>query len=181
MSPLSAKSILRWSGIASILLATVIALAAVWDGFFRLGRQAQLIEVPGFHVLDLETPGVYAGVYQQQGPGNIPTEALSRLDVRVASKETYQEVPVMMNKSGQILSQFGVQGMMLFNFLIDKPGFYTLSAVYTGETGPNLTVILFPQSAESLRPTLVGGILFFGIFLVLGVYLLRQSRRSEHA
>jgi hypothetical protein len=173
----SLKSIFFWGAIASFVLAVAIATAAVWDGFFKLGQQAQIIEAPGFHVLDLETPGVYAGVYQHRGNGPMPVEDLSRLDVHVMSKETYQEVPVMMNKSGQILSKFGTQGMVVFNFLTDKPGFYTLSAVYSGAEGPPLSLVLLPQAVENLRPMLAAGGVFFLIFVGLGVYLIRQGRR----
>ncbi len=177
MKPMSIKSAFLWGGISCLVFGVIIVGAGAWDTFFRVGRQTQVVEAPGFHVLDLETPGVYAGIYQHRGDGPIPVEALSRLDVRLSAKETYQEVPVMMNKSAQVFSQLGVRAVLVCNFLIEKPGFYTLSATYTGDNGPAVSLLLVPQSAQSVRPMLAGGALFFLIFTGLGIYLIRQSRR----
>src|SRR5205814_8806225 len=137
------------------------------------GRNVKILEGPGFHDLDLDTPGIYAGIYQHRGNGPMPVEELSKLDVRIISKDSTRDIPVMMNSSGQTFSRWGVRGMPLFNVLIERPGFYSLSALYKGSAaGPSVSILFFAQSAQNTALTLMVGGFFFLVFLGLGIFVL---------
>lgn len=180
MKNISIRSLLVGGAVASFVIAALVAAVTLWDVFFSRGRQVQFVDTPGFHVLDLETTGLYAGIYRHTGSGPIPVEPLSRLDIRVTSKETYEEIPVLMNQAGQTFGRLGMRGMVLFNFLVDKPGFYTLSALYAGDTdGPKTKLMLVPQSAANVGPTLLAGTVFFCIFVGLGIFLILKNRRHS--
>lgn len=175
---LTPQKLLFWLGTASLVLAGAVLTVSLWDAFFRMGSKALVLDVPGFHVLDLDTPGVYAGIYQHRGSGAIPVEQLSQLSIHVISKDTYEEIPVLMNSTGQTVTRMGFEGMVVFNFLIDKPGFYTLSALSSGaaSSGP-LSLLLLPQSLDPRSPLLAGAF-FTLVFAGLGGWALWKSRRS---
>src|ERR1700753_287296 len=113
-------------GISSIVVGVVVACLSVYEAFLS-GGNIQMVQLPGFHELKLNEPGLYAGIYQHRGQGPIPVKELSQLDVRLMSKTDYQEVPVLMNVTGQTFSRFGLRGMPLFSFVIEQPGPYALS------------------------------------------------------
>jgi hypothetical protein len=178
MKSIPENKLLFWLGIGSISLAGVILIVSIWDGFFRLGAKIQVLDVPGFHVLDLDTPGVYAGVYQHTGQAPVPVDFLSKLSVSVVSKDTYQDIPVLMNSTGQPVSRMGFKGMVVFNFLIEQPGFYTMSLVGAeAASGFASSIILIPQAADP-KPALLAGLFFFVVFLGLGIWTLLKSRRA---
>lgn len=160
------------TGVTMIVISLVILGMSVYEGFFS-GGNVRVVELPGFHELHLNNPGLYAGVYQHRGAGPIPAKELSQMDVRVMSKGDYQEVPVMMNTASQVFERFGMKGMPLFNFAIERGGDYTLSAVYTGAAeGPKVQVFIFPQAAQNAKQTLFVGVTFFALFLGLGIFIL---------
>ncbi len=172
------KRLLNGIGITLIVLSVVILATALWEGFGGAGRSIQILEVPGYKDLDLDTAGLYAGFYRHQGEGPIPVEELSKLDVRLISKDTYQDIPVLMNSSGQTVSRLGVRGMPLFNVLIEKPGFYSFSALYKdGISGPTVPILLISQATQSLQFTLLVGVFFFLVFLGLGIFVLLKARK----
>ena len=171
----------RWvtaGGVAALAVAVVILGLSLWESLGGVGR-VRSVTLPGFHRLALREPGLYAGFYQHRGPGAIPAATLSKLNVRILSKDDFEEVPVLMNSDGQVVERFGVQGMPLFNFVVRQPGDYTLSAVYDDvENGPSVPVFIFPQSVQNARTTLVVGFAFFALFIAIGVVVLRRSRAS---
>jgi hypothetical protein len=144
----------------------------LWETF-GFGGKFRVIEVPGFHELKLDTPGLYAGIYQHRGTGPIPVKELSAVNVHLMKKESYEEVPVLMNNAGQTFNQFGFQGMPLFNFVIQDPGDYTLSAAYLDERGgPTVSILLIAQAVQNVKQTLIVGIAFFALFIALGIFML---------
>ncbi len=166
-------------GIISIVASVLILGFSLYEGLLNGGR-IRVLELPGFHELKLDTAGLYAGVYQHRGNGPLPLKELTQMDVRVMSKEDYEEVPVMMNTTGQAFHQFGLRGLPLFNFAIQTPGTYTLSGVYTaGENGPKVSVLLFPQAAQNVKQTLFVGITSFLFFLILGVGMLVKTSKKK--
>jgi hypothetical protein len=161
-------------GVASIVLSVIVLGACVYEGFFN-GERMKMIELPGFHELKLETPGLYAGVYQHMGSGPLPIKELSQMDVRVMSKDTYEDVPVIMNSAGQTFDRLGMRGLPLFNFAVANAGAYTLSGVYTnGVNGPSVRVLLFSQAAGNIKQTLIVGVAFFLVFLTIGIVILTR-------
>jgi ABC-type enterobactin transport system permease subunit len=69
--------------------------------------------------------------------------------------------------------------MPLFNVLIERPGFYSLSALYKGAaTGPTVPILFFAQSAQNVAFTLMVGGFFFLVFLGLGIFVLIKSKKN---
>ena len=166
------------AGVALIVAGVALLGMAGWEAFGGLGRKFVQVTLPGFHELDLSEGGLYAGVVQPSGTGALPARELAKMDVRLFSKADYSEVPVLVNTSGQVIERLGVQGMTLFNFVAPRPGLYTLSGVYVGEEGgPAARVLLFPQSVQNVKQTLIVGALFFVLLVGLGVYLLIMAPR----
>jgi hypothetical protein len=162
-------------GTAFIVLAIVMLGVSLWEGFGSAAR-FHMIRVPGFHELKLDQPGGYIGLYQHRGTTPLPVRELSRLDVRVMSKGEFQEVPVLMNTAGQSYNRMGLQGMPVFNFVIERPGVYTLSAAYLDEGGgPNVPIMVYHQGVQNIKQTLAVGGLFFILFVGLGVGVIVKS------
>lgn len=165
------------AGIASIVVSLLILGFCLFESFGR-GLDIKAVEVPGFHELKLNNAGLYAGVYQHRGAGPLPVAELSKLDVHILSKDDYQEVPVFTNTTGQTISQLGQQGMPLFNFVIERPGEYTLSAVYQDDVkGPVVQVLVFPPTVRNIKQTLIVGGASFLVFLGLGIFILVRLNR----
>ncbi len=172
------KKMLLGIGTGSIILSLAILSVGLWEGLSGAGQNIKTFEVPGFQELDLESPGLYAGVYQHQGNEVMPAEALSQLDVRIISKDTYQDVPVLMNSSGQTIGRLGLSGMILFNVLIEKPGFYSFSALYKeGKTGPTVPILFLSQSVQTFQTTVLVSLFFFLVFFSLGLYIVLRARK----
>ncbi len=160
-------------GIAAIATGVVVASLSLYEAFLSSGN-IHVVKLPGFHELKLETPGLYAGIYQHRGAGPIPVKELSQMDVRVMSKNDYQEVPVLMNVTGQTFDRLGVRGMPVFSFVIEQPGTYTLSgfAKEANDKTPSINVMIVPQTAQNAKQTLFVGIACLVFFVGLGIFVL---------
>lgn len=165
----------RWAGVGFVVLATVFLFLGLWEGFVGAGASIHRLEMPGFNDVDLKEPGLYAGLYQHQGPGNVPAAALAKMSVKVFAKEGFQEVPVAVNAAGETFSRLGQTGMVLFNFGITEPGRYTISGLYLDAQGPTVPVLLVSQGVRSVKPTLVVSGFFFLFFTILGVWMIRKK------
>jgi len=164
-------------GTSLIIVSVLILGLCLWDIAGGLKGQFFSFDLPGFQMLDLKNTGLYAGVYQHRGPGPIPAEELIKMQVRIFSEGSYEEVPVMMNTTGQTFQQLGVKGMPLFNFIVQKPGRYTLSGVYPdGVNGRTVPVLLMAQSAQNIKGTLIAGFIFFVLFLGVGIWVLVKAK-----
>lgn len=167
------RPVLLTVGVVFIVLSVVILGVSLWEGFVGSSARVLQITVPGFHQFELKDAGMYGAVYQHRSNGPMPISALSKLDVQILSGETYRPVPVVMNTAGRVFERMGFKGMAVFNFVVDQPGLYTMSAIYPeGVDGPTVPLLVFPQAARNIKQTLVVGTLFFLLFMVLGVLIL---------
>jgi hypothetical protein len=165
----------RGAGIGFIVLAVVILGLGLWEGFIGAGANLHRLELPGFHELELKEPGLYAGIYQHQGPGPIPAAALAKLSVKVFTKDGFREIPVALNTAGETFARMGQQGMLLFNFAISEPGLYTISGLYLEAVGPTVPVLLISQGVRNTKPTLIVSGFFFLFFMILGIWMVRKK------
>src|SRR5438105_3439001 len=85
------RGLLIGLGVSFIVLSLLILGLSIWESL-GLGSRVQVIELPGFHQLDLKSAGLYTGLYQHRGSGPIPVKQLSTMDVRMMSKGSYEEV-----------------------------------------------------------------------------------------
>ena len=173
------RTFLITAGIGSIAVSFLVLGFSLYEGFLGAGNM-RMLQLPGFHELQLDSPGLYGGVYQHRGAGPMPIKELTQMDVRVMSKDDYEEIPVLMNSTGQTFDRFGMHGLPLFNFAISRPGAYTLSGVYAGgATGPDIRVLLAAQSAGNIKQTLFVGVAFFVFFLGIGVFALVKLKQGS--
>jgi len=164
-------------GAGLIAISVLILGLAIWDIASSISGQYFALDLPGFQELKLKSPGLYAAVYQHHGNTPIPAEALSKMQVRIFSEETYENIPVMMNTTGQTFQQMGLKGMPLFNFIIQKEGRFTLSGVYPdGINGPTVSVVLMSQATQNIKGAIFAGLLFFILFLGTGIWVLVRTK-----
>jgi hypothetical protein len=169
------RNVLVGIGTAFIALSIIMLGISLWEAFGSAAR-FRVIRVPGFHELKLDKAGAYVGLYQHRGTTPLPVRELSRLDVRVMSKGDFQEIPVLMNNSGQSFNRMGMQGMPVFNFVAPRAGVYTLSAAYLEESGgPTVSIMVFHQGVQDIKQTLAVGGLFFVLFITLGIWVIVKS------
>lgn len=171
------RGVLIAAGVGLILLSIVVLSLSLWESFFKSGH-IQLITVPGFQQLQLDTPGLYVGLYQHQGPGPIPIKQLSELDVRILSKTDYESIPVVMNTQGQTFERLGMRGMPVFNFFVETPGAYTMSAILKeDDVKQEYPIMIIPQSTQNIKQNLIVGVAFFIFFLASGIFILIRIKR----
>jgi len=181
-SPQSWKTIILSTGLVFIVLACVVGVMSLYEAFFGWRGNMIVVEVPGFQELKLKTPGHYVGLYQHRQTSPIPVEALSKIEIHILSKDTYQEVPVAVNTTGQVVERMGMKAMPLFNFVIETPGDYTMSALYPSEgAGPAVPILIFSQSVGNIKPTLIVGGIFFVVFLGIGIFILVHLKKENPA
>ena len=172
------RPIIIGSGITLIVLACVIAVMGVVETVGSLRGNFNMVELPGFHEIELKEPGLYGGIYQHRSSGPMPIQALTQLDVRIMDKVTYEQIPVVMNTTGQTFQQMGMKGMPVFNFIVHKPGWYNVSAIFRGDaTGPTIPVMIFAQAAQNVKQTVIVAGLFFVLFLTMGILMLVKLNR----
>jgi hypothetical protein len=164
-------------GVASIAIGVLVLGMSLYETFLS-GSKIRSVSLPGFHEVTLEEPGMYAGVYQHQGQGALPVSTLMRMDVRLMSKDDYQEVPVSMNMTGQTFNRLGVQGMPVFSFVVDRAGSYALSAFSKegSDKTPPINVMIVPQTAQNAKQTLFVGAACLVFFVGLGIFILFHTR-----
>ncbi|MFN0117448.1 MAG: hypothetical protein ACKVQC_04025 [Elusimicrobiota bacterium] len=166
-------------GLFCILVALTVLGFSLWESFGGSDKM-RLLNLPGFYELDLKRPGLYAGVYQHKGSEPLPINELTKMSVRLMSKDTYEEVSVVMNSAGQAFNRLGFQGLPLFNFVIPEAGVYNLSSIYTGGMeGKTHSILLISAEAANIKQTLIVGFLFFAFFLTLGILILIKASKLE--
>lgn len=169
-------------GTVFILLSFVMLGVGVWEGINSVRKNYFQIQLPGFHELELDSAGLYAGVYQYQGSVPVPRDVLSQLEIRIFSKGDFQEVPVYSTPVGQPVTRLGQSVVPVFSFAVDRPGGYTMSGFYMGEGEVNpIPIIIFAQAARNIKQTLVVAGVFFLIFLILGIYMCIKGVKASSA
>ncbi|MCB4756546.1 MAG: hypothetical protein LHV69_05885 [Elusimicrobia bacterium] len=170
-SPRLYRGLLIGFGVGFILIGCLIGLMSLWEAFVGVRGEIKVVDLPGFHELKFKNPGLYAGLYQHRSKAPLPVNALEKLDVHLMTKDTYEEIPVI--PVNQTFTRLGMPMMILFNFVIQNPGGYSLSGVYAGDVeGPTVPVVLVSQTVRNIKPTLIVGGLFFVLFLGLGIFVL---------
>jgi len=173
----STRGILIACGVICILLSVVILGASLWEAFGGIQNKFHSVTLPGFHDLELKDRGLYGGVYQHRGTGPLPIKQIVNLDVRIIHKDSYQEIGVLMNTTGQVFDRMGVRGIPVFNFAVEHPGSYSISGIYRNGEGPTLPIMIFSQAAQNIKQTLTVGIFSFVMFLSLGIVVLVKVKK----
>ena len=141
------------------------------------------VVVPGSSDITLSQPGKYTVFYEYRSMvGNrvySTGETIPSIQVNLVSKDTGDEVPlssVSVNRTYAIGSRSGVG---LFDFVIDQPGTYELSASYPGqqEEGQEIVLAIIHTSViekifSSIMGTVTSAIAIMFIPFVVGVAII---------
>jgi len=141
--------------------------------------------VPGSSDITLSQPGKYTVFYEYQAMvGNriySTGEDIPGIQVNLVSKESGDEIPLssaFMNRTYTIGSRSGIG---LFDFAIDQPGAYELSALYPAVQGqqqsPEIVLAVIHSSAieklfGSIMGTVAGALAIVFIPFVAGVAII---------
>jgi hypothetical protein len=145
------------------------------------------VVVPGSSDITLSQPGKYTVFYEYQAMvGNriySTGEDIPGIQVNLVSKESGDEIPLssaFVNRTYTIGSRSGIG---LFDFAIDQPGAYELSALYPAvqgqqqEQSPEIVLAVIHSSAVeklfgSIMGTVVGALAIVFIPFVAGVAII---------
>jgi len=163
----------------------------LWQNISRIGENLTQVVVPGKSQLTLSKPGKYTIFYEHQSVvGNkvySTGQELSGLECSLVSMDTGAEIalsPSAMNSTYSLGSRSGVS---VFDFQIERPGAYELSAQYSeGREGPEVVLAIGQGFAEDIFKTVFGalGILFGSIGLAVAIIvitLIKRDKAKKHA
>ena len=172
---------------AAVLVAGCIYFGVfLWQNLTRIGENLTQVVVPGKSRLTLSKPGKYTIFYEYRSVvGNkvySTSQDLSSLECSLVSMDTREEIalsPSMMDSRYSLGSRAAVS---IFDFQIERPGDYELSAQYSGEQeGPEVVLAIGEGFAEDIFKTVAGGlgILFGSIALGVGTILITFIKRDK--
>jgi len=158
----------------------------------RLGGMEDALKravVPGESVIALDQPGTYTIFHETNGTvdGVVYTAPdISGLKVAVQSADTGEAVPLNRTIANTTYEFGGSSGVGLFEFAVDKPGDYRLSAAYDdGRAEPRTILSLSSGFVGNLVVAILVtiGLVFGSIALAvaLGVTTFVRRRRQQAA
>jgi hypothetical protein len=175
------------------VLAAVIFIAgwALFAGFLfqsLSGMEAglQRVVVPGEMDITLRERGRYTISYEYRSviAGKIysTAENISGLECTLVSKANGSKVALSLTSVNTTYEFGGHAGRAIFDFTIDQPGIYTLTAAYPeGRQGPEIVLAVGEDSTIGLFTTIFTGfaIAFGTIGVSLAITLVTLIKRSN--
>ena len=172
-------------GPAVIVITSIVAIVLLFTAL--LTAPDMRFAVPGTHEVDFDSSGEYTLFYEYKSSVNgiIYSTGASPPDMTVTlqSKDDAQNVPLLTGSGTSSYEIGGKAGVSMFEFDIDEPGTYILSAEYTdGSTEPPIVFAVGRFNLEStfIRSFAIGtGGFVIGMFSILVVFLLRRRKPSQ--
>ena len=154
-------------GVAAVVVFLVSNLLHLDEGFTRM-------PVPGQQEVELREAGSYTVFHEYQSILNnrqySNQQQLPGLQLRVSSGQTNAEIPVVVASVNSNYSLGSRAGVSLFEFNVNAPGRYLISAQYTGDaTGPEAVLAIGKGFAGRILKTVFGGLAILGGSLVASV------------
>lgn len=179
----------RWYyGLAGFVFLAGGALFALllFKNLSGLADKLKQVVVPGKSEITLTEPGGYTIFYEYQSVvGNrvYSTERnLSGLECALVSKDTRAKVALSRASTNSTYAVGGRSGESIFDFRIERPGTYELSAWYPeGREGPEVVLAVGHDFTTKLLLTIFGGlgILFGSIALAVAIALVTFIKREK--
>lgn len=152
-------------GLAALVFVAGWVLFALFlfKNLSGLSSRLQQVVVPGKAELNLAQAGAYTIYYEYEsvvGSKVYSTgRTLSGLECAVRAKATGENVPVSPTTVSSSYSLGGRSGLGVFDFKIDRPGVYVLSARYAeGREGPEAVLAVGQGFAAGIITTVFGGL-----------------------
>ena len=179
----------RWYyGLAgAVLVAGCVCFGAfLWQSISRIGENLTQVVVPGKSQLALPKPGKYTIFHEHQSVvGNkvySTSQELSGLECSLVSKTTGDEIVLLPSAMNSTYSMGSRSGVSIFDFQIERPGAYELSAQYSGDQeGPEVVLAVGQGFAADIFKTVFGalGILFGSIGLAVAIIVITLIKRDK--
>jgi len=155
-----------------------------------LSSKLQQVVVPGKAELNLAQAGTYTIYYEYEsvvGSKVYSTgRSLSGLECAVTAKVTGANVPMSSTTVSSHYSLSGRSGFGVFDFTIDRPGIYVLSAQYAeGHEGPEVVLAVGQGFTTGILTTVFGGLAMvfgsMGLAVAIAVITFLKRMRAERA
>jgi hypothetical protein len=158
----------------------------LWQNISRIGENLTQVVVPGKSQLALSEPGKYTIFYEYQSVvGNkvySTRQDLSGLKCSLVSKDTGTGIALSPSTLNSRYSLGSRSGVSVFDFQIERPGTYELSAEYSrDQEGPEVVLAVGRGFAEGIFRTVAQGlgILFGSIALGVGIIVVTLVKRDK--
>lgn len=143
----------RWFyALAPLVLVVGLALAAyfAWAGFSPFATPLGQLQAPGSTLLSLQ-PGTYWIVAASESSTGSDAGSPLNLDVTLVSRDTGAPVPLTRpSETGSFPTSSSAE-TSLFQFTVDRPGTYTLTAAYRmAQEGPPVVLVVLPNVLDTI-------------------------------
>jgi hypothetical protein len=182
----------RWYYVlAGLVFVGGMALFAwfLFKSLSGMGDKLQQVVAPGDTDLTLREPGNYTIFYEYQsvvGDKVYSTgQSISGLSCALVAKTTNSKIPLSRSSMNSSYVLNGRSGRSIFDFRIDQPGVYALSATYPqGQQGPEIVLAVGKDFTAGLFLTILRAFaLFFGSIgiavAIMVVTLVRRIKNKE--
>ena len=170
-------------------VASAILFSTIFSSIDSMAAEIPSIQVvvPGSSDITLSQPGKYSVFYEYQSMvGNriySTGENIPGIQVNLVSKDTGDEIPLSGTSVNRTYTIGSRSGIGLFDFAIDQPGTYELSASYPAvqgqqqEQSPEIVLGVIHGSAveklfDSIMGTVAGALAIVFIPFVVGVAII---------
>jgi hypothetical protein len=170
-------------------VASAILFSTIFSSIDSMAAEIPSIQVvvPGSSDITLSQPGKYSVFYEYQSMvGNriySTGENIPGIQVNLVSKDTGDEIPLSGTSVNRTYTIGSRSGIGLFDFAIDQPGTYELSASYPAvqgqqqEQSPEIVLAVIHGSAveklfDSIMGTVAGALAIVFIPFVVGVAII---------
>jgi len=172
---------------ALVFMAGWVLFAVVlFKNLSGLSSKLQQVVVPGKAELNLAQAGTYTIYYEYESVVGSKVYAtgrsLSGLECAVTAKVTGADVPVSSTTVSSHYSLGSRSGFGVFDFTIDRPGIYVLSAQYAeGREGPEAVLAVGQGFTTGILTTVFGGlaIVFGSMGLAVAIAIYTALKRYQ--
>jgi hypothetical protein len=181
----------RWYyGLAAFIFVGGWVLFGIflWKNLSGIADQLQQVVVPGKVQLNLPSPGNYTIYHEYESVVGSKIysggQTLAGLEVTLSSLATGDEVALSRANVDSTYSMGGRSGKAVFDFTIDRPGAYELTAQYPeGEEGPEVVLAVGQGFTGRILTTIFGalGIVFGSMVLAVAIALITAIKRHNAA
>ncbi|HET7840478.1 MAG TPA: hypothetical protein VFM21_02675 [Terriglobia bacterium] len=177
-------------GVAGAVLVGGVGLfvALLWRGISSVPSKVQQVVAPGRAELTLSKPGDYTIFYEYQSVlGNrvySTGQNVPGLECTLVSKSAQEPVPLSRATVNSNYSFGGRSGKSVFDFHINQPGVYELTASYpVGEQGEEVVLAVGQGVVTGILSTVFGAlaIMFGTIGLTIAIILITAVKRHNAA
>jgi len=179
----------RWYyGLAAVVFISgwVLFGLFLYRNLSGISSKLQQVVVPGKTELSLNRPGSYTIYYEQESVVGSKvystSRSLSGLECTVTAKATGEEVALSRAAVSSRYSVGGRSGYSVFDFKIDRPGIYEITARYPeGQEGPEVVLAVGQGFTMGVLTTVFGGlaIVFGSIGLAVAIAVYTAVKRHK--